>query len=510
MTVREAGEGRRGDERVGRALARRGHDGAKQLRLGRTLGSGPARTLWSDLNARVTHDPHEVGEEGLRLLPREEADVQCGARRRRNDVRLVAALKSRDRDGITQQRVVREIAGEEARRGRIAQRRAYVRQRGPPCRVRLDRGQIAEIALYRRGHDQGRLIGGDARQGSHQPVDGIVRRRARPVAGGAVHGEVQPERRLLRGPHAVVLDPSVGIGPNRTAFGEEELGVLHHLRVVLHEPARANAAADLFVRRREEDYVAPERHAGALQREQAQELRDRLALHVQRAAAPEVAVLHGPAERVDFPVFGAREHDVPAVEQHEGPPTSVPLDTGVQVRFPGSGLEHLSVDPFTREYRLQPVRGLELVARRIRGVDRDVLRQQRCRLPADGTPLGIGARHVRLELPRRQEDWLRGRAEQAGLGRRGGAGRTRAGNHQGQRDERSETQGTSGWDTGTANYEPAAREGSPLPLFPRAAGPTAPPLAQCTVIVAWPALPSLVARRTAVPAARAQTIAVVP
>src|SRR5438128_10559978 len=124
--------------------------------------------------------------------------------------------------------------------------------------------------------------------------------------------------------------------------------------------------------------------------------------------------------------------------------------------------------------------------------------------------MGIAERHVRLDLLRRQEDWLRGRADLAGLGRRGGAGRTRAGDHQGQRDERSETQGTSGWATGTANYEPAAREGSPLPSFPRTAGATtAPPLAQCTVIVAWPALPSLVARRTAVPAARAQTIAVV-
>ena len=153
MTVREAGEGRRGDERVGRALACRGHDGAKQLRLRRTLGGRPARTLWSDFNTRVTHDPHEVGEEGLGLLPREEADVQCGARRGRNDVRLVAALKSRDRDGVTEQRVVGEIASEEACRGRIAQRRAYVRQRGPPGRVRLDRGQVAEIALYRGGHD---------------------------------------------------------------------------------------------------------------------------------------------------------------------------------------------------------------------------------------------------------------------------------------------------------------------------------------------------------------------
>src|SRR5947209_15033422 len=52
-----------GDERVGCALARRGHDGAKQLRLGGALGGRPSRPLRSDLDARVTHDLHHVGEE---------------------------------------------------------------------------------------------------------------------------------------------------------------------------------------------------------------------------------------------------------------------------------------------------------------------------------------------------------------------------------------------------------------------------------------------------------------
>src|SRR6266480_3675340 len=63
MAIREAGEGRRGDERIGRALARRGHDGAKQLRLGRALGGGPVRALGSDLdcpNWPATESPTET------------------------------------------------------------------------------------------------------------------------------------------------------------------------------------------------------------------------------------------------------------------------------------------------------------------------------------------------------------------------------------------------------------------------------------------------------------------
>src|SRR4029077_5851431 len=50
----------------------------------------------------------------------------------------------------------------------------------------------------------------------------------------------------------------------------------------------------------------------------------------------------------------------------------------------------------------------------------------------------------------------------------------RAGDSQGQGDERNETQTTSEPKRGTANYEPAAREGSPLPPPPRTAGPPRP------------------------------------
>src|SRR3989449_8697485 len=133
------------------------------------------------------------------------------------------------------------------------------------------------------------------------------------------------------------------------------------------------------------------------------------------------------------------------VEQNEGPGAAVSFWAGVHVRLPRLWLEHLGFDALTCEHRLQPVRRLELVAGRISGVDRPILGQQGRRLTAHGTPLGVGAGHVRLEQPRRQEDRLRGRAEQADLWRRSHAGRARAGGREGQREERGATHESSGW-----------------------------------------------------------------
>src|SRR2546430_7457931 len=96
--------------------------------------------------------------------------------------------------------------------------------------------------------------------------------------------------------------PRSTLFPYTTLFRsvEEELGVLDVVAVMLDKPASTDAASDLLVRRGEEDHVALERHAGALEREQRHELRDRLALHIERAASPDVPVLHDARERVEI------------------------------------------------------------------------------------------------------------------------------------------------------------------------------------------------------------------
>src|SRR5947207_11997140 len=81
------------------------------------LLTDPATTAISTLSLHdalpiFTHDPHEVGEEGLWLLPREEADVQCGDRKstRLNSSHTVISYavfclkKKRDRRGPRRER----------------------------------------------------------------------------------------------------------------------------------------------------------------------------------------------------------------------------------------------------------------------------------------------------------------------------------------------------------------------------------------------------------------------
>src|ERR1051325_4368548 len=225
----------------------------------------------------------------------------------------------------------------------------------------------------RRRPAQGRLMVRDAVRAPHQPVDGIVGCGTGAMSGGTAGRDLEPEGRLLGGPDAVILDPPGGTRADRATLGEQELGVLYQLRVMLHHPRRPDAGAYLLVRRGEENDVTLERHAGAFEREQRHELRDRLAFHVERATSPQIAVLHGAGEGVDLPVPRAREHDIHVVEQDERPGAAVPGDARVQVRLPRRGLEQLRGDPLAREHGLEPLGRLALVARRVGGVDGDVL-----------------------------------------------------------------------------------------------------------------------------------------
>ena len=202
----------------------------------------------------------------------------------------------------------------------------------------------------------------------------VVRRRARSVSRRAVRRHVQPEWRFLGRPDSVVLDPPTRVRADRAALVEEELRVLHEVLVLLDEPPRPDPPADLFVRCGEKDHITLQRHGRALERDQRHELRDGLALHVERAASPDVAVLLRAAERIDLPVLRACEHDVHVIEQDERPRAAVTLEAGVQVGLPGPGFEHLRLDPLARQHRPEPPRRQHLVAGRIGRVDGDVLR----------------------------------------------------------------------------------------------------------------------------------------
>src|SRR2546425_7752656 len=122
--------------------------------LRRALGRRPARPLGRDGHGGVVHHPHQVAEEGRRLLPRQEPHVERRRRDRRDDIRLVAPLEAGDRDGIPQQGIVGEVRREPTDRGRVAQRRVHIREPSPTGRVGFDRRQVAEVALHRRRHHE--------------------------------------------------------------------------------------------------------------------------------------------------------------------------------------------------------------------------------------------------------------------------------------------------------------------------------------------------------------------
>ena len=62
---------------------------------------------------------------------------------------------------------------------------------------------------------------------------------------------------------------------------------------------------------------AAQRHVLALERDGAEHRHDAEALHVERAAPPDEAVVQRATERIDGPVLADGGHDVHVVREHE-------------------------------------------------------------------------------------------------------------------------------------------------------------------------------------------------
>ena len=104
----------------------------------------------------------------------------------------------------------------------------------------------------------------------------------------------------------------------RAAALVEEHVAAHELRVVLRQPDRALAAADLLVDDDDDEQVAARRApALARERDRRDDLGGGLRLHVERAAAPQLAVDDVAAPRVVAPLGGIGEHGVDVREQAE-------------------------------------------------------------------------------------------------------------------------------------------------------------------------------------------------
>ena len=121
--------------------------------------------------------------------------------------------------------------------------------------------------------------------------------------------------------------------------------------------------------------------------QQRHELRDRFALHVERAPTPDVTVLDQPAERIHAPVLGRGEHHVHVVQQNDGTRAAITGQPRVQVGLAGSRLEDARLDAVALQHLRQPARRRDLVARWVGRVDAEVLREQRDRFITERFPI---------------------------------------------------------------------------------------------------------------------------
>ena len=153
----------------------------------------------------------------------------------------------------------------------------------------------------------------DERRSLHERVVGD--RRHRCVSAATVHAQEKRRAHLLRG-RAEVEHLAAELDPVTAALVDREVGA-HRVGMLLHEPLEAEAVTDLLVRGRDEDQVA--RPLPALPRERGE--RDcgggDLALHVERAPPPHLAVDEVAAERLALPLARVGEHDVGVREQRE-------------------------------------------------------------------------------------------------------------------------------------------------------------------------------------------------
>jgi hypothetical protein len=155
----------------------------------------------------------------------------------------------------------------------------------------------------------------DGRERLRQVGDRVVALPHGPVPGRAARPQPHPADALLAG-----LDQVQPLSPDldgeATHLADRLGAALEQVRTVLDEPVGALASAGLLVGREHERDGALRHDAGPLTGTHHRQQHGVEVLHVDRAAAPQVAVLDLAGERVDRPVGGLRRDDV-EVAVHE-------------------------------------------------------------------------------------------------------------------------------------------------------------------------------------------------
>ena len=158
------------------------------------------------------------------------------------------------------------------------------------------------------------LVAGEGGDHPAEAFDGVqVVERHRAVAAAAADRDAKVGEGLLADRERVeahAVDDRVG-----AAALVQQVVAAHELGALRGEPAGAAVVAALLVGGGDEQELAGERRAVAREASDGDGLGRHLVLHVGRAAAPDVAVAHGPGEGRDAPFVGLGRHDVEVPEQ---------------------------------------------------------------------------------------------------------------------------------------------------------------------------------------------------
>ena len=261
------------------------------------------------------------------------------------------------------------------------------------CRLfveEADSVQTVEVGLQLRGDPHRALPVQDPLQRAHEAIGGVVRRRYGAVAGTALCAQAHPERDLLR--HADLHQRPLDAEGARAATPAlvDHAHAVDHLGMLGREELGAVDAARLLVGDGDEGEVAAQRQLVAVVQQEGDELHDAHPLHVERAAAPDVAAAHLAAERIDGPVLALEGHDVGVVEQDQLlAARAVAGQRGDERGAAGRvrRLVELVGDALAIEDRAEELAGAGLVAGRVDGVDADVGGEQLRRFLGQRVPV---------------------------------------------------------------------------------------------------------------------------
>ena len=193
---------------------------------------------------------------------------------------------------------------------------------------------------------------------------------------------VDPERRAhLLADGAEVVDVVTEHAALAAAFvdgvvGADELGVL------LHEPREAVVLVDLLVGRQREDEIAGRAEALAPERRERDRACRNLVLHVEGAAAPDLAVDEVARPGIARPLLGIGAHRVGVGEERQRRAVAA-RQPGDEVEPVGGAADELAGNPALLEVVAQELRGDRLVARRVDGVEPEQLLEERRHLLAE-------------------------------------------------------------------------------------------------------------------------------